>query len=298
MTDKNSLSGALYNYGKSNANYYKSIAAHSLNDRSDQINLNTEEALKNGGDPTDDKDISNLIEVKEIGMLDDEIMFKGKKDHDYNTHWNFDQPLADKIIKNHNYNIHHHPLVIPRDKACETCREKSNRVALKISIGILIVILIIIIILMAIVIYNDNHYDYHNDHNINNNNKLLKMKGLKNKKQNNFAPTAGFKKANFQSKETQSEFLKNQNTPPYTRMVAVAEYDGLNALSDPIKYEMPKPRIFEQKHGNLSNNPQNWQKPPPYNRMVAIAEYDGLSALSDPIKYEMPKPKLFPQGSF
>jgi hypothetical protein len=63
--------------------------------------------------------------------------------------------------------------------------------------------------------------------------------------------------------------------------MAMAEYEGLNALSDPIKYQISKPSIEEP----------NFSRPnaPPYNRIIAKSELSGLMALSNPIIYDAPR---------
>ena len=170
-------------------------------------------------------DISNsIITVTEKGYNFNEpnghpiIEIKGHRDEsdEHHVRWKINQ----EILNNGNTNSEGKSIMVPRQKACETCREKSNKMALKFSIGILIIILIVIIIFMAIVINTDNKND---------------TTTINIQRQSPFY----INPKKFISKIKNSKSSFNNESPPYVRMVAQSEYNGGVALGQNSQISMP-----------------------------------------------------------
>ena len=169
-------------------------------------------------------DISKLIELTELGRYDEtkknypEIKITGHRDqsNEHRVHWDYNSD----INKSGNINNMNESIMVPRLRACETCREKSNKIALKFSIGILIIILIIIIIFMAIVINTDNKND---------------TTTINIQRQSPFY----INPKKFISKIKNSKSSFNNESPPYVRMVAQSEYNGGVALGQNSQISMP-----------------------------------------------------------
>ena len=185
--------------------------------------------------------ITKMIVNNNLGINNQPIDdITGIINHHNTTQWPLSDSLLDQVKKNHNHTNKHEPILIPKDAACYTCREKGNRLAKKIAIAVLIIIVIIIIIIMAVVIYNDNHTD--NDKKL-----IINNRRLKNIRMNNFS----------------NHVYSGNREYPYNREIADLERTALQMTSNPAMFQIPAPPLHQQQI--------QWESPD-YNKLVSISE--------------------------
>ena len=221
----------------------------------DQVNklssarlIRKNDPLESGGDVLggnfsinnkNDDNITKMIVNNNLGINNEPIDdIAGTINYNSITQWPLSDSLLNQVKINHNHTNMQEPILIPKDAACYTCREKSNRMAKKIAIAVLVIIVIIIIILMAVVIYNDNHKD------VNLNRQEI------NRNINNFSG---------------NKYLEENKSYPYNREIADLERTALQMASNPNMFQIPAPPLWQQ---------PIYYNSPDYNQILASSEYE------------------------